>query len=396
MSHKRYLKEPDTISWAKAKSMKRVPRGVWVEPRVGRPKSARQLGIKVTENGVKVPGHKKQFKSLATAIRAQGHKLSSIEEREQDLEKAQEVISELHGRIQDNWNQMSKSEQGKVISEVATLRNKLSPLESSAGSLSESMSKALSDLDEAVAEGNSSRLRAKLVQVHNDITDRRGELRGQLANIPRWRDALAAEKRARDIEAFEHIDTVHNMIKSAREGDDAERLRVVEGAKSLGQRLTSANARNLKATARRRLEKAAGLLESGNVTDGVEQLRAANQSIASHISNHSWLYSWRLDQIAKASDKDAKSKRTGRADRFRKDIVKRQTRLYAQNLEYWLSPASHEPINEEIAAGNLEALGAFFPKSSFQRRMKSAAGFLRKGKTDLAKARIEEARKELT
>jgi hypothetical protein len=383
MPHKRYLKNPKTISWSDARNMKSIPRGVWVEPMLGRRKTAAQLGIRVTESGVKIPNQKKPFKSLATAIRQQGHRINSVAASEKKLESLQSEISELHGNIHDNWNSMSGAEQGRALAEVAKLRDKISPLDAGSASFSESMAKALSDLDEAVAEGNQPRLCAKLVQVHNDMTDRRGELRGQLANMPRWRDALTSEKRTRDIEAFEHIDTVHGMIRAVGEGE-AERLRVAEGARSLARRLASANARNLKATARRRLENAAELLEEGKVHGGRNKLKGANRSIASHIANHSWLYSWRLGQVAKSAD-----------PKFKKDLAKRQARLYSENLDYWLSPASHEPIGPEMAAGNLEAMGKFFPGTGYEKSMIKAAAETRRGSVKRAKAHLDEALKKL-
>jgi hypothetical protein len=392
MPHKRYLKSPKTIPWSDARNMKSIPRGVWVEPRVGGRKTAAQLGIKVTESGVKIPGQKKPFKSLATAIRQQGHRINSVAASEKKLESLQSEISELHGKINDNWNSMSDAERGNALAEVANLRDRISPLDAGSASFSESMAKALSDLDEAVAEGNQPRLCAKLVQVHHDVTDRRGELRGQLANMPRWRGALTSEKRARDIEAFEHIDTVHGMIKAAGEGDAAERLKVAEGARSLARRLASANAKNLKATARRRLEKAAELLEEGKVKEGRGKLREANRSIASHISNHSWLYTWRLGQIAKSKDAAGEQ---GRSERFKKDIVKRQARLYSENLDYWLSPASHEPINPEIAAANLEIMSRLIPNTKFRRSMRLAAGHIRKGNLPRGRKWLEKAGEQL-
>lgn len=395
-----YFKKPPIIPWEKAKRMRRIPRGVWVETRLPK-RTARELGVSITEKGGLVPNYEKGpdgklhikgydfYPSLSIAVRRERHKAVGVGDKDVKMARLHSALSILHADIKNNWEGKSGKEQEGVRREIEGLMEEME----GRGALSKlpiDTQNAVGRLDQALThlnEGRVSNACADLVGVSNDIIAQRGEFRAEMARLPRRREAIIREKLQLDLSTFNLLDRLSHLKSATAKGGlkEGERRKILAEMGSVMSALGGRVEPPLKETAYQQVGKAIEHFEKGDVPRAIEQFRLANRSIVRQVSNHAWLYPGRLEQIAKAEGEGA--------DRFKLSIARRQARLYGENLKYWMSDASHEPLNRYHISDHLKLIGGFFPGTGFERNMKNAAGYVEQGKVESAKEALTEAKK---
>ena len=397
---KTYFKEPKTIPWAQAKRMKRIPRGVWIEPKVPE-RGARDLHVKITPKGVAVPRYAKikegelaivghsHYPSLSNAVRAETHKINSVRDADTKLAKLYTTLGMVHADIHNNWSEMNWRQRSATINRLQKLRDNIEGGNALPPDAPIDKVAAVERLDEALADLNAGRVATQLVGVKNDLIARRGDLKRQMAFMPRRREALIREKHVLDLSTFTLLDRVSQLkSKATRSGlSENERDAIATEMRSLLGTLRGRGETQLRKTAHGQVKRALAKLESGDAPKAADQLRRANRTIVTQVSNHTWIYPWRLEQIAKTHGKGA--------DKFKMSIAARQIRIYRENLDYWLSGGSHEPLNSSQIANHLELIGSFFPGTGFDSSMKAAASNVKRGKNETAKKALVAARGKL-
>ena len=372
-----------------------------VEPEV-RSRSLDELKIRITKKGVWVPKYTKTrggklrreraafYPDLPTAIRAETHKIGSVEDAGLRCIGLLGSVTALHKDIYENWKGKSEAERRASIQQMRELRDVIrGDRELSARSPIDRRI-AVERLDKALADPRGGELPAMLIGVRNDLIARMGDLTRQKAFLPRRRQVLAGTKAMLDSSAFDMVDQLGELLKAAGR---PEKLSVME-RKELARRLWDIRDRLKERRAEERLSKTAykhidraavKFLRGVELQEAVDLMRKGNRAIAAHTSRYALLYPTRLGQVAKSGD-----------PRFKTSIARNQAKLYHGNLEYWLSEAPPgERLSRAQVAEHLEAIGRVFPVSQFNERMKKAAESARRGDVESAKVAIQEAEKTL-
>ncbi|MBN2518703.1 MAG: hypothetical protein JXB14_07670 [Candidatus Altiarchaeota archaeon] len=382
-----YLKKPRFVSWEEARGMERIPRGVIVKPKV-QSRSLGEISVSVTPEGVFQPYYRKtragelelvryeKHPDLPTAIRANTHKMSSIKDDDLRYVRLHRTLGMLHADIYKNWAGKTEAERAETLRQVERLRTLMQGRQVLTEWNAVDRRRAVERLDRFLEDPRPGTLPSTLVGVNNDIVARRGDLFRQLKYLPRRKSLLVQKKIEMDWSAFSLLDQMSEVRgrmqgaeKLPREQKEAMLVEMRRMRDELGGRVEP----ELKKDAHQHAKNAVGLLWKNKLPEAVEQLREASKAIAVSNSRYAWLYPERLEQVAKSRDMD-----------FRRKVAGNQATLYRDNLEYWLSESSHEPLRESHIVEHLELIGEILPNTHFEAVMKRAAQLLRQRRLKMA------------
>jgi hypothetical protein len=386
------------ISWRKAWGMKTagkpVPRGVLVRP--GRPPSRtlKQLYVQETPNRIYIPRWRTRkdgtleerpdrigVADYPTAIRVEFHKLQGERNANLWMLRVNRAVGLIHGRVVDSWNEMTDREREQVWRHIGQIRRALKGGRAVSAIDSKDRGAAVKRLERLLETRRQGNIASTLVGVANDMTARTNVLAAQMAFTPRLRKALTERKEELDGTAFELLDEVSQYREAIYKGVPAKgeaRRDLMKRLRALRSALDARPEPELMSRAAGHVDTALKAMSKNDNTKAVKSLRKGARAILASNARYSWLLPSRLEQVSKS-----------RSSEFKNIIARRQLELFRDNLVYWHSPDSLEPLKPRDIRNLMLHVGELVPETDMHDAADKAAQLLGRGKIRTAKEVLE-------
>lgn len=348
-------------------------------------KTLKDLHISVTDFGVYVPryGHmedgqlymkgRRKYKDLNTAIRGETHTLESIEGYAPKHEEDHRAADRVHQQFR-RWSGLTEAEKRKALQLLESVSFQLEGNRAISPADPLFKREAFETLDEALADNNASRISARLVRVKSKLKARAKGSRREQGLVQRRRELMIEEKRVRDKSALDTLRQTMILHRKVKEG----RATVGE-LRKLADELSRMPEASRRKTTHKHVQEALESLKKGERSASTRSLRDANKSMAKFVSRFVPLPKKLSEQIAQSGDK-----------RFKTVVARRQLRLAKENLEYWHSSYSHEPMGPEDIRTLISSAGELVSETNMSNAAERANSLLAKNKVTEAKAALEE------
>ncbi len=392
-----YLQERE-ITWREARE-RHIWRGTLIRPGKPRPKPLEQLHVRISPTHVYVPrwpvmedGSLREtpdmirLMDLPTAIRQQVHKLEGERSANRRMLRIRHAVEMIHARVVDHWNSMTAEEKEEVWRHLEQIRTALRGRRRISDLDARDRKKAVERLERLLDRRRPGEIAATLVGVANDLTARRNVLLPQMRFTERMRKALIERKTHLDETAFRLLDEViAHRTRLRREGIPRAGPIKRELLTRLRQLISTLDNRpepELRENAARHVREAVDALRGRrpDIQRAIGSLRRGARAILASNARYTWLYPSRLDQVAQSQSR-----------RFKEMIAERQLRLFRDNLEYWHSPKSHEPLSARDIGELLRRIGQLVPGTRLHHAAESAAELLRRRQIREAKQILMQA-----
>jgi hypothetical protein len=364
--------------------------------RPGKPKKkpVEKLHVRITPERVYVPRWRTlpdgrladrpdmiEVKDLPTAIRHEVHKLRGERNANRRALNIRRSIEMIHSRVYERWKQMNSKEREETWRHLEQLHKALRGKRAISEIDSKDRKKAAERLDRLLELRKPGDIPATLVGVANDLTARRNALLPQMRFTRRMRDAIVERKTELDERAFRLLDMVSEhkskVAKAPKKG--AQKRELAEGLRQLKSELAGRHEPELRDDAAKHVGNAIEHLRKNKRGDARESLRKGARAIIASNAKYNWLYPSRMEQVAQS-----------RSGKFREIIARRQLELFRDNLQYWHSRDSHEPLGPKDIRELLGKVGEMVPGSELQQTAREASELLRKRRVKAAKELLEE------
>jgi len=385
---KNYLKEREAV-WRSGKT----PRGTFVKPGIVPKRPLDYLHVVVTPTRVYLPRWRRvgadhlaekpymvEVADLPTAIRHEVHKLSGERNASKRTLAIRRSVEMLHSRVYERWENMDPAERGETWQQISKLRNALKSKSRLEDVEKDHRARAVKRLERLLELKKPGDIPATLVGVANDLTAHRNVLAPQIAFTGRMRDAIIGKKVELDENAFVMLDRVSEYMKSAKVGvpKSTDKRKLVEGLTRLRSDLGARPEPELSGRVRGRIDEAIRLLRGNKPGEAVDKLRRGARGIVASNARYAWLYPSRLEQVGGSKSRS-----------FKRIVAERQLMLFRDNLEYWHSPQSHEPLEPKDIRHLLVRIGGLVPGSELETAARRAAIKMQTGDIPGAKEALD-------